>query len=201
LEVNVEKLVRKNNLISKNDASIKGLIEIASMKNKNPIRYKINDKGQQLFEIIKNNLATFNQKMLKSLKMILVRPSFEAEFNSQFRKIVNKLAQHENNFAKLVVEQIKDEPDMVGMSLNLKEIQQLEEEVREMLSQKERVHSVVKMNIPEHVLALEEDVGAFAIPANNEIVHEKFVNLETRECCKLEDGAVYEGQWSAEGTR
>lgn len=171
------------------------------MKKKNPIRYKINEKGQQLFDIIKSNLATFNQKMLKSLKMVLVRPSFETEFNSQFKKIVNKLAKHENAFAKLIVEQIKNEPDDSTMSLNSKEIAQLELDLKEMLSSSEKVEFVVPMQIPEHVLALEEDVGAFAIPANNEIVHEKFVNLEMRECCELEDGALYKGQWSAEGKR
>ena len=199
--MNVEKLVRKNTLITKNEAAIKGLAEIVTIKNKNPIRYKINEKGQQLFGIIKSNMNVFMAKMLKSLKMILVRPSFESQFNAQFHKIVNKLAQDANSASKLVVERVKDDPKESTISLNSSQISLLEKEIQEMWDKKEKIKKDSTMQLPEHVLNLEEEVGEFTIPANNEIVHEKFVNLKRKKCVELEDGSIYEGQWSADGLR
>ena len=57
------------------------------------------------------------------------------------------------------------------------------------------------IKLPEHVITLQEEVGGFSIPANNEIVHKKFKNLIRKKCVELEDGSLYEGQWSEDGSR
>jgi hypothetical protein len=197
----VEKLLRKNLLINKNEAVIKNLTEIARIKSKNPIRYKINEKGQQLFGIIKSNMSTFMVKMLKSLKMMLVRPSFEAQFNSQFAKIVNKLAKDANQASNAVIEKIQEDPQDTTITLSTNQISRLQLELEEFWGKKEKIKAETEMKLPEHVLILQEEVGGFTIPANNEIVHEKFNNLITKKCMELEDGSIYEGQWSKEGLR
>lgn len=201
MELNVEKLIRKNVLIIKNEAALKNLSEVGMIKSKNPIKYKINEKGQQLFGIVKSNMNTFLAKMLKSLKMMLVRPSFEAQFNSQFGKIVNKLAQDANQATRAVVQQIKEDSLASTISLNSSEISLLEKEIQKLGKKNIQITEECEMVLPKHILSLQEEVGGFTIPANNEIVHKKFQNLKTRKCVKLEDGSVYKGQWSEEGTR
>lgn len=188
-------------LITQNDAAIKSLIEVSGMKSKNPIRYKINQKGQELFGIIKSNLEQMSQKMLKSLKMLLVRPSFEQQFNSQFSKIVNKLAQDGNIASKIVVERMKGEQAEAKLSLEASQISRLEKEIERMFSTSEIVKGEASLETPDYVKVLEETVGVFVIPENNEIVHEKFVNLTRKKAVTLDDGSIYEGQWSAEATR
>lgn len=199
--MNVEKLIRKNMLVIQNEAAIKGLSERTLIKNKNPICYKINSKGHQLFGIMKSNLSTFLTKMLKSLKMLLVRPSFEAQFNAQFSKIVNKLAHDSSLASSVVVQKVKDDPQTAKVSLDASQISALEKEIEELWGKKEKIKGEAKMELPEHVTSLQGEVGDFTIPANNEIVHEKFRGLESRGCVELEDGSLYEGQWSKEGLR
>lgn len=199
--MNVDKLIRKNLLIIKNEAAIKGLREVTLIKNKNPIRYKINTKAQQLFGIIKSNVSTFLTKMLKSLKMLLVRPSFEQQFNSQFGRIVNKLAQDSQLASGAIIEKVKAEPEESAVALSAQHISILEKEIEEIAGKTDKIKKECKMDLPEYVTSLQQEVGDFTIPANNEIVHEKFRKLKNKPCVELEDGSIYHGQWSPEGLR
>lgn len=199
--MNVDKLIRKNLLIIKNEAAIKGLREVTLIKNKNPIRYKINSKAQQLFGIMKSNLSTFLTKMLKSLKMLLVRPSFEPQFNSQFGKIVHKLAQDSNLATATIIEKVTPDPQESKVSLSAAHISILEKEIRELSGKKDQIKKEHPMDLPEYVTSLQQEVGNFTIPANNEIVHEKFKGLKTKASVELEDGSLYQGQWSRDGLR
>lgn len=205
LEDGVNQLLQKNYMLIETDAALNNMLEITHMKSKNPIMYKINNNGLQIFGIIKSNLSTFINKMLRSLKIMLVRPSFEKQFNQQFKKIVKKLSNDANLASKSIIENVQTKEDQSRnesiISLNTSEISLLEKEIRELGRMDSKIIGESQMVLPEHVTQLETELGHFSIPRNSEIVHAKFKNLQVKPCMELENGTLYEGQWSTDDIR
>lgn len=178
------------------------------MKGKNPIQYKINRKAGQLFNVIKGNANTFFYKLIKSLKMLMVRPSYEKMFNQKFKKIMEKVT----NDAKLASQgvigadskpegSVEESQRESVISLNTSEISVLEEEIRKMGCLDLEIEKEDAMELPEYVVEHERNVGPFKVPEQIDIVHKDFVDLEMRKCVRLNDGSLYEGQWTSAGIR
>ena len=136
--------------------------------------------------------------------MILVRPSFEKEFNLQFKKIVSKLSKDAQAASNSVIQNVKvpkEQTETSSISLNRTEISLLEKEIRDLGKIDLKIMESSDMKLPKHVEEIEAEVGSFVIPQNSEVVHSKFVNLVNKPCVKLEDGSLYEGQWCQNETR
>lgn len=184
------------------EAKLNKLSETALIKSKNPIIYKINGNSRTLFEVIKKNLNEFLHKILKSTKFVMVRPSFEEKFNSEFNKIMGKLSKDFNDANNSVPSTSSSNNNKNNfISLNSSQISNLEDEIRQMSNNDLKPKEEVEMKLPDYVIQLEKELGPFVIPRNFKIVNPKFVNLIYKKGVKLEDGSYYDGQWSQDGTR
>jgi hypothetical protein len=193
-------LLKKNFDFIECEAKLSKLAETVHIKSKNPIIYKINGNSRTLFEVIKKNLNEFLEKILKSTKFVMVRPSFEHKFNSEFNKIMDKLSKNFKDANNSVPSTANSNKNSF-ISLKSSEISLLEEEIRQMSQSDLKPEQEIEMTLPEHVLQLEKELGPFVVPRNLKIVNPKFVNLVYHKGVKLEDGSFYDGQWSKEGTR
>lgn len=200
LEENIDLLLKKNFDFIECEAKLNKLSETAQIKSKNPIIYKINANSRTLFEVIKKNLNEFLQKILKSTKFVMVRPSFENKFNSEFNKIMEKLSKDFKDANNSVPSTANSNKNSF-ISLNSSQISLLEEEIRQMCNSDFKPQEETEMKLPEHILELEKKIGPFVIPRNFKIVNPKFVNLTYKNSVKLEDGSFYHGQWAQDGTR
>ena len=177
------------------------------MKGKNPIQYKVNRKANQLFNVIKGNANTFFYKLIKSLKMLMVRPSYEKMFNKKFKKIMEKITNDGNLASQGAIGNVNVEEESVArnresvISLNTSEISALEDEIRKLSCLDLEIEKADRMELPEYVVDHETNVGAFKVPEQVDIVHQEFVDLQNKPCVRLNDDSLYEGQWNASGIR
>ena len=164
--------------------------------------YKINANARTLFEVIKKNLTEFLSKIIKSAKFVMVRPSFEQKFNSEFNKIMDKLTRDVNDASNSVPSTLNSNKDNTkSISLHYSDIANIEREIELLKEPDVKVLEEIDISYPEYVVELEKELGKFVIPKNFKIVNPKFVNLELRKPVKLEDGSLYEGQWSKDNKR
>lgn len=177
------------------------------MKGKNPIQYKVNRKANQLFNVIKGNANTFFYKLIKSLKMLMVRPSYEQMFNKKFKKIMEKITNDANLASQgaidnMEVEEETEEKNRESMiSLNTSEISALEDEIRKLSCMDLEIEKADTMELPEYVVEHESNVGPFKVPEQVDIVHQEFVDLQNKRCVRLNDDSLYEGQWNSSEIR